>query len=59
MGEPHSAEFRYNYYYLYNNNIGVDGCKYLCSAKWENLTQLSLGTIIIYLGYNDIDYDGC
>ncbi len=45
--------------YLGNNSIGDEGCRHLSSAKWNNITHLSLCIIMIYSAENSIGAEGC
>ena len=40
--QPPNTQLMYQLWYLGNNNIGAEGCKYLSQSKWNNLQTLNL-----------------
>ena len=40
--QPTNTQPRYKLWYIGDNNIGAEGCKYLSHSKWNNLQTLDL-----------------
>ena len=40
--QPPLTRPEYQLWYLVNNNIGAEGCKYLSQSNWNNLQTLGL-----------------